>query len=109
MTIDESIRERLEAQRDDLRERIERLQADERAETAQSVNVAGTEDQAHAWENAEIREGQIAEAMDELRQIKSALSRMDRGAYGVCTVCGNEIEPERLELIPETVHCAAHA
>lgn len=110
MTIDEAgIRARLEAQRDDLAQRIERLQAEERAETAQSVNVAGTEDQAHAWQSAEIREGQISEALDELRQTQSALARMDRGEYGRCTVCGEEIEAERLDLLPETVHCAAHA
>jgi len=38
-----------------------------------------------------------------------ALARLDQGQYSVCTVCGNPIEPERLELLPETVHCAQHA
>ena len=108
MTSDEMIRARLEAQRDDLLARIERLQAEERADTA-SVGVAGTEDEAKEWENAEIREGQLGEALDELRQIESALARMDRGQFGVCRVCGNEIEAERLDLLPETVHCAEHA
>ncbi len=62
---------RLEAQRDDLARRVERLQAEEREETAHSGNVGGE--------------------------------------YGVCAVCGNPIEPERLELIPEAVRCAKHA
>ena len=101
MTYDEAdTRKRLEAQRDDLTQRIDRLQKEEREETAHSGNVAGTTDNAHLWENAEIREGQIGEALDELRQTQSALARMDRGDYGVCTVCGHEIEAERLELIP---------
>ena len=110
MTFDESaVRARLEAQRDDLVQRIERLQATERMETASSGNVAGTTDNAHEWENAEVREGQISEALDELRFMQAALARMDAGQYGVCTVCGKHIEAERLELIPETVHCARHA
>ena len=110
MTFDEiAVRTRLEAQRDDLTQRIERLQATEREETASSGNVAGTTDDAHEWENAEIREGQIGEALDELKFTQAALARLDRGEYGVCTVCGGTIGAERLELIPETVHCAKHA
>jgi len=110
MTFDESaVRARLEAQRDELAARIDRLQTEERTETGSGGSVAGTTDNAQAWENAEIREGQLSEALDELRQTESALARMDRGQFGVCRVCGNEIEAERLELLPETVHCAAHA
>ncbi len=104
-----AVRARLEAQRNDLVQRVDRLQADEQRETASSGNVAGETDNAHEWENAEIREGQIQEALDELRQTEIALARLNRGEYGVCTVCGNPIEPERLELLPETVHCARHA
>jgi len=110
MTIDKSaVRARLEAQRDELAGRVERLQAAEQEESAHSGNVGGETDTAHEWENAEIREGEIAEAIDESRQTEAALARLDRGEYGVCAVCGNPIEPERLELIPEAVRCAQHA
>jgi len=51
----------------------------------------------------------IGEALDELRQTEAALARLEGGEYGVCAVCGNPIEPERLELIPEAVRCAKHA
>jgi RNA polymerase-binding transcription factor DksA len=98
----ESIRNRLEAQRDDLAGRVDRLQAEAR----QSI---GETDTAHGWENAEISEGQVDEALDELRQVEASLARLDRGEYGVCTMCGEPIEAERLELLPETVHCAEHA
>ena len=105
----DALRGQLEAQRDDLVQRVERLQAAGRRETEHSGNVAGETATAHQWENAEIREGQINEALEELRQTEAALARLDQGQYGVCTVCGNPIEPERLELLPETVHCARHA
>ena len=104
-----ALRGQLKAQRDDLIQRLELLQAAGCRETAHSGNVAGEADTAHQWENAEVREGQINEALEELRQTEAALGRLDQGQYGVCTVCGNPLEPERLELLPETVYCARHA
>lgn len=44
----------------------------------------------------------------ELRGIESALSKMEAGAYGRCSHCGQEIEIERLMIRPESnscVHC----
>lgn len=32
-----------------------------------------------------------------LTQIEAALVRVDKGTYGICTNCGQEIAPERLE------------
>jgi len=110
MTFDkDATRARLEAQRDELARRVEQLQAAEQEETARSGNVGGETDNAHEWENAEIREGEIGEALDELRETEAALARLEGGEYGVCAVCGNSIERERLELIPEAVRCAKHA
>ena len=110
MPSDESTaRARLEKQRDELAQRVDRLQAAEHHETEASGNVAGETDSAHEWENAEIREGQISEALDELLQTEAALARLDEGNFGVCVICGNPIEPERLELLPEAVRCEKHA
>jgi DnaK suppressor protein len=44
-----------------------------------------------------------------LREIDAALKRIDEGTYGVCTTGGEAIEPERLEYLPWTTVCAAHA
>ena len=41
--------------------------------------------------------------------IDDALARMDRGEYGVCEVCGNPIEPERLDAEPAARLCEADA
>ncbi|MEJ8544564.1 TraR/DksA C4-type zinc finger protein [Brevibacillus borstelensis] len=44
-----------------------------------------------------------------LKEIDQALSRMDEGSYGVCTVCGQEIPQERLEALPQAQTCKEHA
>ena len=41
----------------------------------------------------------------ELKQINAALDRADAGTYGVCVKCGEDISPERLELVPHTPMC----
>jgi len=40
-----------------------------------------------------------------LRQIDSALSRIENGRYGVCIKCGKKITKERLEAIPYALMC----
>jgi RNA polymerase-binding transcription factor DksA len=45
----------------------------------------------------------------EIQAINRALARMELGEYGSCEVCGKAIEVERLEVIPWTPVCSAHA
>ena len=40
-----------------------------------------------------------------LRAIEEALSRLRRGAYGVCETCKQPISKARLEAVPWTRHC----
>ncbi len=49
------------------------------------------------------------EGVLEIRQIFAALRRIEAGDYGICTKCGDEIEPARLDLLPATPFCAACA
>ena len=44
-------------------------------------------------------------AKAELAQITSALRRIDQGIFGVCTSCGENIDPERLKALPYTDNC----
>jgi DnaK suppressor protein len=61
------------------------------------------------------------EAVDRLnqigvgRQLESRLERVDRalekvgdGTYGICDVCGEPIDPRRLEAAPESSTCVNH-
>jgi DnaK suppressor protein len=40
-----------------------------------------------------------------LKNINSALEKIEKGNYGICEKCGKEIEIERLEAIPEAKFC----
>lgn len=40
-----------------------------------------------------------------LEDVKGALGRLDKGTYGLCTSCGEEIPAERLEAIPAASLC----
>jgi len=57
-----------------------------------------------AWERQ-----QIAALLDETRAmltaIEAAQQRLDDARYGTCTVCGREINAERLDALPATPTC----
>lgn len=67
------------------------------------------EEQAIERQNEEVVEALDAAARHELAQIAAALSRMDRGEYGVCAVCGEDIPVERLQAVPYADRCVSCA
>ncbi|MDP6377491.1 MAG: TraR/DksA C4-type zinc finger protein [Pseudomonadales bacterium] len=46
-----------------------------------------------------------ARRLSQLRNIAQALQRIDKGQYGYCETCGEEIDPRRLEIDPTTQCC----
>jgi RNA polymerase-binding transcription factor len=40
-----------------------------------------------------------------LQLVEEALKRINEGEYGVCTHCGKEVQPKRLEAVPWARHC----
>jgi RNA polymerase-binding transcription factor DksA len=40
-----------------------------------------------------------------LDDIEHAIQQVQVTGYGICEMCGKEIDPERLEIFPETTHC----
>ena len=42
---------------------------------------------------------------DEFNQVIDALERMEKGTYGTCVTCGQDIPFERLQAIPYTAYC----
>ncbi|MEI4233361.1 TraR/DksA family transcriptional regulator [Roseovarius sp. D22-M7] len=64
------------------------------------------------WEESAVeREGdEVLESLGhnselEVARIRAALARIRDGSYGTCTVCGEPISEERLEVLPETPMC----
>jgi DnaK suppressor protein len=54
--------------------------------------------QAMAQESARRRQRRLA-------QVEGALNRITSGEFGYCFVCGEEIDPRRLEVDPVTTRC----
>ncbi|MGB3147944.1 MAG: TraR/DksA family transcriptional regulator [Paracoccaceae bacterium] len=57
-------------------------------------------------EGDEVLEDLGLASQEELRAIEAALVRIEQGEYGYCVRCGDEIDAERLDLIPQTPFCA---
>ncbi len=94
----------LTRQRDEIGRRIRQLEYNERRETGDGQTY-----NAHEWENADVREADLAEAMDEVQGIDEALQRIAQGTYGICERCGEPIAEGRLEALPAAVLCIACA
>ena len=65
------------------------------------------------WEEAatETEDDQMLQTLSqreqaEVARIDAALSRIEEGSWGTCVKCGEPIAEKRLELLPETPHCA---
>jgi RNA polymerase-binding transcription factor DksA len=63
------------------------------------------EEMAVEREGEEVLERLGIKGKAEVARIKAALGRMALGDYGICTRCGEEIAPARLDLVPETPLC----
>src|SRR3712207_4358868 len=106
----QKFRQQLEALRTELLEEIEELQQ----ESAQVNQTEGYGVKNHPAEDASelfLRERNLAVANDlrqELDDIERALTRIENGAYGQCEVCGEAINPERLEARPAATYCIRH-
>ena len=100
MMDEKTVRKRLEKDRDKVTARIATIQGDERRETS-----GGQTDNAHLWEDADIRDADLGEAKSELSAITDALQRLDLGSYGACASCGGPIPDGRLEVLPCAVTC----
>lgn len=53
--------------------------------------------------------GMFLEARAELRALQEALVRMERGEYGRCSYCGEDIPFERLKVMPQAQVCVSCA
>jgi DnaK suppressor protein len=47
----------------------------------------------------------IQTLQNKLLAIERALRAAEKGSYGICEICGQPIDPERLEVMPHTTTC----
>lgn len=95
-----SVREELETQLRDLLRRATDVD-DELSEPPE----ADWDENAISSEQDEVLERLGSATVEEIKQIRRAISRIDSGTYGQCMDCGVTIAPERLEALPFATRC----
>lgn len=84
----------------ELNERLSDIEHDLDAPANPDVEERATE-----REGDEVLESLGNQGLMELKRIDAALDRVAAGTYGVCVKCGEDISPERLDLLPDTPFC----
>ena len=77
----------------------------ESEEKSQDVEDDG--DMAERAEDYEERSSALGVLELRLNDIKKALAKIEEGKFGICEICGNKIEEERLEVNPSAKTCEA--
>jgi DnaK suppressor protein len=98
----QTIKLTLEEQRASLSAFAEKKQA---AIQGKSLSNPDKTDRAFTSQNRN-RETLLLEHVEEqLNDIDQALRRLEKGTYGICTDCGKNIQPERLDIMPTAALC----
>lgn len=100
-------RNRLIEERDRLSQEVENLKR-----LDQSISADSDNDMVEAAQHRALRDAsmKIADMMSHRWQtVNAALQRIEDGTYGICIVCGNPIDPRRLDAEPATLTCIEHA
>jgi DnaK suppressor protein len=87
-------------------ERLRAVIAQTETEAGENLGYGNhqADDASEAFEQAkELALHQNAQRL--LLQVDAALARFDQGSYGLCTHCGEEIDPARLEALPYVALC----
>lgn len=66
-------------------------------------------EQAQERENDEVIDAIGNETALSMRQVRSALDRLDAGTYGTCERCGEAIGLPRLQVVPHAARCLSCA
>lgn len=101
------LRAELEADRSQQMSQLEEHGADPYSDLVTDIGIeeeSGADAGQATEERAELL-AQLEIARQRAHAIDEALARMDAGTYGTCTVCGEAIPAERLEVRPLSVRC----
>ncbi|GAA5049254.1 hypothetical protein GCM10023208_07350 [Erythrobacter westpacificensis] len=91
---------RLEEQLSELESRLERIERD-----LDEPHDPDSSERAVQMEDDESLEAQARLVTREITSTKRALDRIEKGEYGYCVECGEEISDGRLEARPESALC----
>jgi len=94
------LKERLQQELDEALAEIKSL--DERLERKGDYGLGKGDPSIYEWEMC-LALKQRAET--KVRSLEIALRKAEEGDYGVCEVCGEQIDPARLAILPDTKRC----
>jgi len=101
------LRSHLESERKRLIEQLEQLEADvQPVEERREGSPFGKREE-EATESFELEKRLALEKQtgDQLAAVEHALSKFEKGTYGLCDLCGQPIDPARLEALPQASLC----
>lgn len=104
----DKVRADLESEREQQLETLKDFGADPYSDEVKNLDFGGMDGFADSGQMTEQRSEALAEidaARTRVHQIDRALEMMDEGSYGVCEVCGDDIQAARLEVRPLSVRC----
>ncbi|WP_211210707.1 TraR/DksA family transcriptional regulator [Hahella ganghwensis] len=84
----------------ELEARLEKIKQD-----ATREHSSDSAEKAQERENDEVLDQLGNETQVSIQRIKAALQRIAEGTYGICDHCGEDIQPGRLEIMPESTRC----
>jgi RNA polymerase-binding transcription factor DksA len=99
----EAVRKQLFEMLEELDERLGKITAD--IQHIDEPLAQDFEEQATQTENDEVLDFLGNSARIEREMVKQAIARIDKGEYGICELCGDIIDPERLKAIPHASMC----
>lgn len=104
----EEEKKRLESEMGDIGRRNPSVPDDWEAVPSLTGAESDLVDQADVITSNESNASLLADLEARYDSVIAALSRMERGAYGVCEVCGGTIEEARLDADPAATTCIKH-
>lgn len=101
------LRSRLESEQKRLTGELEQLKASARPanERREGSPFGKREEEATETLELETRLALEKRVRDQLAEIEHALSKFEDGTYGLCDICGQPIDPARLEALPQANLC----
>jgi len=106
-TTDQIIEIRVELERQLVRLEQSMKVTDEALQTVELDQAAvGRLSRMDSLQNQSLSKGLREREVVRLSQLRDAIGRIEKGVFGMCTVCGGEIPYERLLVFPEAPECA---
>ncbi len=101
------LRSRLEQERKHLLKEAEQLQASVRpvGERREGSPFGKREEEAAETYELEKRMALESRLAAQLAEVEHALHKFEEGTYGSCDICGQSIDPARLEALPQANLC----